>query len=85
MSETDGLLYLGINGHPNGLFYVGSLIQKDSADTICVAHHGDPGVILDVLHERVASSRNDQVNISIAFQQRRDLGACLDRLDVGFR
>lgn len=47
-----------------------------------MAHHRDARTVLDVLHERVAPTRNHQVDVLVAREQRCNLAARLDCLDV---
>ena len=45
-------------------------------------HHRDARAVLDVLDQRVAPARDDEVDVLVAGEQRRDFAARLDRLDV---
>lgn len=47
-----------------------------------MAHDCDARAVLDVLDERVAPARDHQVDVLVTREQRRDLAARLDRLDV---
>jgi hypothetical protein len=45
-----------------------------------VAHDGYARAVLNLAHERVAPTRNDEVDVPILREQRGDLGARLDGL-----
>src|ERR1019366_2303612 len=48
---------------------IGGLIDEDMADTVRMPQHRDECVVLDVLYERVRSSRDNQVDQAIHIQQ----------------
>ena len=50
-----------------------------------MAHDGDARVVLDVADEAVAAARDDEVDVLVEREQRGDLRARLDRLDVAGR
>lgn len=47
-----------------------------------MAHDRNARAVLDVLHQRVAPARDHQVDVLVACEQRCDLAARLDRLDI---
>ena len=54
-------------------------------ETIRVAHDWDSCVVLNVPHETVAASRDDQVDVLVESEERRDLCPGLNGLDVRAR
>ena len=50
-----------------------------------MTHHGDASVVLDISDEGVASAWNDEVNVPVQLEERRDFGSGLDALDVRAR
>ena len=60
-------------------------VQEHRTETVSVSHDGDPRAVLNAPYEGVAPSWNDQINILVQLQERRDFRPCLDRLDVPFR
>ncbi len=50
---------LGIDNNSDCLFEVGSFIKVDGTQAVCVAHHGNSSIVLDVSDETVASTRDD--------------------------
>ena len=58
-------VYADLAGHVNITVWV----DVDVADAVCMAQHRDLGVLLDVGHQGVAASGNDQVNDVIQLEQ----------------
>ncbi len=50
---------LGIDDNSNCLFEVGSFIKVDGTQAVCVAHHRNSSIVLDVSDETVTSARDD--------------------------
>jgi hypothetical protein len=62
-----------------------ALVNVDGANSISVAHHGDPRVVLNTPDESVAAARDDEVDVAVLGEEGSDLGARRDGLDVGWR
>ena len=77
-------LGLGVHDHLDGHFYVGGGVHVGVAQALGVAHHGDGGVLHDVLDKGVAAPGDDQVDgfilgqhivhVVAGFQQRGPAG-----------
>ncbi len=70
-------VYADLAGHVN----VAVWVNVDVADAIGVAQHRNLGVLLDVSHQGVAASGDDQVNDIIELQQLVNIGPRCDQTD----
>ena len=77
---TTGLRHLCVHYDARRLFAVGRLVQIDRAEPVRVSHHRYPRALLDRAHERIAPPRDDQVDVPVLREQRRDLRARLNDL-----
>ena len=83
--SRQGQTHLGVDDDVDRLLLDGALVDKDGAQAVRVAHDGYPRVVLDAPHERVAPARDDEVDVPVLGQERRDLGPRRHGLDVGRR
>ena len=60
---------LGVNADLAGHVNVAVRVHVDVADAVSVAQHSNLGVLLDVGHQRIAASGNDQVDDIIQLEQ----------------
>lgn len=77
-------MYLGVKYHANSFFQFGRLVDEDVTETVRVTHDWDPGVVLDISHEGVASPWDHQIDVLVQRKERGDVFPCVYGLDVCF-
>ena len=63
------VVHLGVYADLAGHVHITVWVNVDVADAVCMAQHRNLGVLLDVGHQGIAASGDDQVNDVIQLEQ----------------
>jgi hypothetical protein len=65
--------HLGVEYNSHCLLDLSALVDVHCAESIGVAHDGDPGTVLDPLDECCTTSWDDEVDVAVLGEQRGDI------------